>query len=365
MGLCLAGVGLLSQSAPAHAADPAPWKLDGSTSIDVDALQLESFIVGDTKQTFGALRFLGGLALTSTADKFGAFSGLAVSADGKHLLAISDTGEWFSADIARSNDKLSGLSNTRMAPVRGNDGSILNKGHKWNADAEGLNWSDGRALISFERQMGKLRAVDLGTKGFFAPARILPESKLLNTIRGNRGIESIAVPPKNSSLAGSLIAIGERVLNGGNHTGWVLKGSQINRFFIRRRDDFDITAAEFLPNGDLLLLERRFSLIRGSAVRLRRIAAVDISAVKSKPGMILDGLDLMTADLSHQIDNMEGMAVRTGPDGMPVILLISDDNFNFFQRTLLLEFALRPEEFGVKPQPRPTPNQLQNPAEQP
>ncbi|MBL4646178.1 MAG: esterase-like activity of phytase family protein, partial [Rhizobiales bacterium] len=215
------------------------------------------------------------------------------------------------------------------------------------------------------RQMGKLRAVDLGTKGFFAPARILPESKLLNTIRGNRGIESIAVPPKNSSLAGSLIAIGERVLNGGNHTGWVLKGSQINRFFIRRRDDFDITAAEFLPNGDLLLLERRFSLIRGSAVRLRRIAAVDISAVKSKPGMILDGLDLMTADLSHQIDNMEGMAVRTGPDGMPVILLISDDNFNFFQRTLLLEFALRPEEFGVKPQPRPTPNQLQNPAEQP
>ena len=40
-----------------------------------------------------------------------------------------------------------------------------------------------------------------------------------------------------------------------------------------------------------------------------------------------------------QIDNMEGMALHR--DGREtVITMISDDNFNAFQRTLLLEFAL-------------------------
>ncbi len=364
LGLCILVFLALSHTAAATdaiSAHSAPWKFTGSTAIDIEALPLETFIVGDQKQNFGALRFMGGLALTSTADKFGAFSGLAISEDGGHMLAISDTGEWFTAGIQRENGKLSGLSNPLMAPLRGHDGTILNKGHKWNADAEGLSWHQDRALISFERQKGKLRTADLKVKGFLAPAKILPESKLLNTIRGNQGIESITQPPQGSDLAGSLIAIGERVLNGGHHTGWILKGTQITRFLIRRRDDFDITAAEFLPNGNLLLLERRFSLVRGSAVRLRQIASTDLSMAKNKPGLVLDGLDLMTADLRHQIDNMEGLAIHKNAQGQTIILLISDDNFNFFQRTLLLEFALRPEGFGVTPPPRPNLNQPAQP----
>lgn len=332
-------------------AESHAWSLNGGNPIDVNITQLESFIVGNEKQNFGALKFLGGLALSSE-EEFGAFSGLVVSKDGASLLAVSDTGQWFHADIERDGNKLSGLSNSLVSPIHGQDGSILNKGRKWNADAEGLTWFEGNALISFERQQGKLRIANLGKEGFSAPARILPESKMLNSIRGNRGIEAISVAPEGSALAGSLVAIGERVLNGGNHTGWVLKGNKFTRFFIRRRDDFDITAADFLPNGDLIILERRFSLTLGSAVRLRRISATDLKPDRLA-GKLLDGIDLMTADLTHQIDNMEGMAVRTDANGMPIILLISDDNKNFFQRTLLLEFALRPEEFGVTPPPRP------------
>lgn len=332
-------------------AETHPWSLKDGTSIEVKSTPLESFIVGSNKENFGALKFLGGLALSSE-DEFGAFSGLVVSPDGASLLAVSDTGQWFHADIERKNGKLTNLTDTLVSPIHGQDGSILNKGRKWNADAEGLTWFEGNALISFERQQGKLRIANLGKEGFNAPARILPESKMLNSIRGNRGIEAISVAPEGTALEGSLIAIGERVLNGGNHTGWVLKGNKFTRFFIRRRDDFDITATDFLPNGDLIILERRFSLTLGSAVRLRRISAYDLKPERL-PGKTLDGIDLMTADLTHQIDNMEGMAVRTDANGMPIILLISDDNKNFFQRTLLLEFALRPEEFGVTPLPRP------------
>ena len=147
--------------------------------------------------------------------------------------------------------------------------------------------------------------------------------------------------------------MGERILRNGHHSGWILRGKQKFRFGLKRRNNFDITAAEFLPNGDLLVLERRFSLTQGSAVRIRRISQHDLTMENIRRGILLDGVDLMTADLTHQIDNMEGMTVWQRADGTAMISLISDDNLNFFQRTLLLEFELRPEGFGVTPRPRP------------
>ena len=39
------------------------------------------------------------------------------------------------------------------------------------------------------------------------------------------------------------------------------------------------------------------------------------------------------------VDNMEGLAV-TQEDGRDIVWIISDDNFNAFQRTLLMKFAL-------------------------
>lgn len=40
------------------------------------------------------------------------------------------------------------------------------------------------------------------------------------------------------------------------------------------------------------------------------------------------------------IDNMEAVAVHEGPDGTTRITLVSDNNFNDWERTLLLEFSL-------------------------
>ena len=349
--------GLAAVFAAPAASEPLPWSVAGGSAITIETKPIEQFIVGNEQVNFGALQFRGGFALLGS-DGFGAFSGLAVNANGDGLLAVSDTGRWFSAAITRENGRITGLTDTIAGLIRNQEGVPLNQGRKWFADAEGLTLSGGKAIVSFERQKGKLRSFDVAEEGFLARGQILTESNVLNRIKGNRGIEAVAIPPQGSAFAGSVVAIGERILSGGNHSGWILNGSTSLRFKIRRRGDFDITAADFLPNGDLLLLERRFSLILGSAVRIRRIAAADINPEQLAAGIVLDGVDLMTADLSHQIDNMEGMAVRIDPDGTPVILLISDDNMNFFQRTLLLEFALRPEEFGVTPPPRPvSPNQ--------
>jgi hypothetical protein len=37
---------------------------------------------------------------------------------------------------------------------------------------------------------------------------------------------------------------------------------------------------------------------------------------------------------------MEGLSVHTGADSAIVLTMISDDNFNFLQRTVLLQFRL-------------------------
>lgn len=70
-------------------------------------------------------------------------------------------------------------------------------------------------------------------------------------------------------------------------------------------------------------------------MRLRRMALAAIV-----PGADVDGEVLIEAGRSQQIDNMEGLAVHTNAAGETILTMISDDNFSFLQRTLLLQFAL-------------------------
>ncbi len=102
-----------------------------------------------------------------------------------------------------------------------------------------------------------------------------------------------------------------------------------------RRDEFDISSARFLPDGDLMLLERRYAPVWGIGMRLRRIPGDTI-----KVGARLDGEVLLDAGMTDQIDNMEGLAVSKDEDGRTILTLVSDDNHSVLQRTLILQFAL-------------------------
>ena len=63
-----------------------------------------------TRQSLGPLNYLGGLRLRSPNRRFGGLSGIEVSPDGKSMLAISDRGFWFSADLMYDPDgRLIGL----------------------------------------------------------------------------------------------------------------------------------------------------------------------------------------------------------------------------------------------------------------
>jgi hypothetical protein len=67
---------------------------------------------------------------------------------------------------------------------------------------------------------------------------------------------------------------------------------------------------------------------------LKRVPAAEV-----KPGAAMEGEILLSA-AGGDIDNMEGLAVHQSPDGETRITIVSDNNFNDWERTLLLEFAL-------------------------
>jgi len=90
-----------------------------------------------------------------------------------------------------------------------------------------------------------------------------------------------------------------------------------------------------LPAGELLLLERKFSLVDGVGIRIRRIPLTAMA-----PGAVVDGPSIFEADLSAEIDNMEGIDAHVTPEGETVLTMVSDDNFSPIQRTLLLQFTL-------------------------
>src|SRR5262249_38326209 len=137
--------------------------------------------------------------------------------------------------------------------------------------------------------------------------------------------------------AGAVVAIAERS-DGHSETtrGYLVGGPVPGSFLVRRNGDFDVADLAFLPNGDLLLLERRVALLSGFAMRIRRIAGSSLRA-----GAILDGETLIEASLGSEIDNMEALAVSRNERDETILTVMSDDNFSFLERSIVLRFALR------------------------
>lgn len=331
----------------------------GSAPVDVAARPFSRFALGSSETHFGALEFLGGLQLTSSDKRFGSFSGLDFAADGKTLYAVSDTGFWFTARLTETDGRPQGIAEARLAPMLDPAGRPFKS--KNAADAEGLRIvsHNGRetAYVSFEQRAAVARfaaAPDIAA----AKRSDLRLPKFINHLRANKGLEALAVAPADGPLAGALVAIAERSLDSaGNHRGFILGGKRAGTFSLVRNEPFDVTDAAFLADGDLLVLERSFSYTSAFGMRLRRIPGAAI-----RPGATVDGPVLIRADVGNQIDNMEGLAIRTGATGETILTLISDDNGNrLLQRTILLQFALVPPSPTAPPPAAPPPTPVLRP----
>lgn len=298
--------------------------------IEVSTRPISQFQIGLDQKMFGPLEFVGGLELTSSSRNLGALSAFRFLKPGSDFIGVADTGFWFFGSIARDSAlRPSGVENFRMVQMVDASGNAIEK--KWLADAEGLAVKDGIATVGFER-MHRVAQYQIDPDNMKPALRELDFVVPRNELRQNRGFETVAY----SAEKGGLVVVSEKSLDAaGNIFAAIIEGPNKGVFTVKRHGEFDITDGAFLPDGDLLLLERSFSMASGVKMRMRRIASESIVQ-----GQVADGPVLFEANMGYQIDNMEGLDVWQRSDGALMVSLISDDNHSILQRNLYLEFIL-------------------------
>jgi hypothetical protein len=338
-GLSVAAMPALAPAQTATVPPPKPAVSDEFTvtspiSIEVNARPLASFDPRDRSHVrFGSLQYRSGLVLTSSFRGFGGLSGLRLDAKGERFISFSDKGSWFTGRIVYQGSEMTGLADVEAAPMMGADGKPITA-RGW-FDSESIALDGSFVYIGLERVNQVLR-FDF-SKGFTrALGEVVAMPPAVRKLPFNKGLEALVFVPNGLPLAGTLIAMSERGLDAaGNLIAFLVGGPTPGQFSVRRTNDYDISDATLLPSGDLLVLERKFSLLSGVGIRIRRIALKSLA-----PGAVVDGPSIFDADLGQEIDNMEGIDSYVTPEGDTVLTLISDDNFSLIQRTLLLQFTL-------------------------
>ena len=293
-----------------------------------------------TQTRVGALVYLGGLELTSPDARFGGLSGLAIDAGNGRLLAVTDHGHWVAARLVLDGDGAPiGIAEGEIAPIRDHGGRLLSG--SWGDAEDIVRLADGRLAVSFERQHRvALYAADAPLSGGRA-VRLEPPRRLA-WAPNNGGIEALTeVSP------GRLLAVTEGLYAGdGRLRGWLLSApdgtdgaaadpADATALFYATEGAYQPTALATPPGGDVLALERRYTVADGPSARLLRITGAAIF-----PGATLAGVELARLAKPLTVDNFEGLAVGRDASGRVIVTIISDDNFNPLQRTLLLRFHL-------------------------
>jgi hypothetical protein len=279
---------------------------------DIDVNPIHEFKIGSGDTRFGPLTFVGGFTMTSTSRDFGALSSFRFLDDkGERFAAVADTGHFITGAMKRDEAGVPvSVAPLGFTVLPGMDGRVSSA--KWETDSESLLVDEGSVIIGFERRHRIVR---------FA-------------FDGDHLGAPIARAPENGSLQGAVVAISEKSIDpAGNIFAAVLSGPMKGVFTITRSDDYDITDGDFLPGGDLVILERSYQMARGVRMRLKRVAADAI-----RPGAVVEGDILLEADMAFQIDNMEGLDIWRAPDGTTRLSLVSDDNKSILQRNIYLEF---------------------------
>ena len=276
----------------------------------------------------GQLRYRGGLRLTSRARHFGGLSGLTFIAHDK-LLAVSDQGWWVSFDIVEKDGRLVDVGNATIDPLRDMQGARIKP--KSNRDAEAVEFAaDGSLMVAFERRhrLWRYPAPPAHTGGQIEQLPMLPAWADLPV---NGGFEAIAVGPGTRRLL-----VSEHGQNGVSKlAGWLFERGRYRRLTYATVGQFVPTDFAQLRSGDLVALERRFTAVGGFASRLQIIDRQTI-----RPSANLTGREIARLERPLLIENFEGVAVRQTAGRPTRIYIVSDDNYNPFQQTLLLAFEL-------------------------
>nr|WP_295890085.1 esterase-like activity of phytase family protein [uncultured Devosia sp.] len=308
-----------------------------AVEVTVSASPITQFGDSQVDQPAGGLIFRGGIALVSQDDTFGGLSSLTMTGPDQQATFVSDRGNFVTGRLAYDDaGRLFGFIGTRVEPMRNSKGDVLPRQYAKDAESVDTVYRDGVAVavrVGFEH-LTRVADFDLVDAMPGGAAREVTIPDWLSDLRTNESLEALCIAPAASPVAGSTLLLAEEALDSeGNNRGWLLGQNDKGPMAYQDSPVVSPTDCAFLPNGDLLVLERGVSMLN-FVMNLRRVPAAEV-----RPNHVMAGELLLSAS-GGTIDNMESLAVHTTPDGELRILIGSDNNFNDWQRTLLLEFAL-------------------------
>ena len=286
----------------------------GGLRADVTATRIPLYPANPAERRAGALTYRGGLVLSLGAGTVGGWSDVAVSADGGEILSVSDDGYWLRAHLSYDPaGDLAGLNSAEIAPMLDMTGRRL-RGKE--GDAEGLalerpNDLHGPVAVSFERDVRVWR-YDL-SQGLSARPTDIPIGDWVKSLHYNQQLEAITLIKPDTLLAFAEAKVGARddilaAMEAYPNTG---RPPATRMLSVVPHDPFSVTSVANAPDGGLYLLERRFSFLGGLGMEVRHIAPSEIREGARLNGEVLANLSFQDAN----IDNMEGLAVRRGPEG--------------------------------------------------
>ncbi|MEM9332544.1 MAG: esterase-like activity of phytase family protein [Pseudomonadota bacterium] len=296
--------------------------------LKIKAKAFTTFKAGVEQRNFGKLEFLGGLILKSKHDDFGGLSAFRFM-NGSTFIAITDKARVITGTLERKDARPFKIKGEKITRIKDSNGKTIT-GAK-DKDSESIAMIENQFLIGYERN-DRLMRFNLRGRTLIADAAYKIDFEPFD-FPENKGLEAIAFDKASRKL----FAFAEYALNSeGNHKGFIVSNGKIEKeISVRERNGFSLTDAAFLPDGDLLMLERYYNPLIGPFMQLRRIARETLET-----DQIWDGDVIAYFDNTYEIDNIEGLAISEMDNGATRLTLVSDDNFSRNQRTLLLEFKL-------------------------
>lgn len=246
------------------------------------------------------------------------------------LHLISDKGALFTFE-ASFGEKIEVFKPLKASLLKDQKGRVL---RHWKRDAEGLVLDEkGRLLISFEGK-AKIAYFHKNSAHYGRLIRKYTLPKLLRETKNyrskNKSLEALAFHPQYGVLTATEWAVKK------DHkklqTIYALSGKRW-QFKAEPEARSAVVAMEVMDDGNMLVMERSYiGLLEPFVITLKKVYLNECQSGRCYTKQLAK----MNSHKGWSIDNFEGLT-RVGKNRY---LIISDDNQNFFQKTLLLYFEV-------------------------
>ena len=262
--------------------------------------------------------------------KFAELSDVTYDAKTKTLYFVSDKGLLFSFN-AHFSDKIDKLIPMDATKIKNKKGKRLKK---WKRDSEGMTLDGkGRLLISFEGK-AKIGWFHKNSENYGKLIRKYPLPKELKKTKNyrskNKSLEALAWHSKYGLLTATEWPL--KKYHKKRQTIYALSGKRWH-FKAEPEGKSGLVAMEVMDDGNVLVMERSYTgLLNPFVVTLKKVYLHRCENGICQTKVIAK----MSNHKGWELDNFEGLA-RVGKNRY---VMVSDDNENFFQRTLLVYFEV-------------------------